>query len=184
MRTSSVLDHAAAGESECWPVAERSVDPNGYGRARRRGRTVLAHRASYEMHVGPIPSGMVLDHICHNQDASCPGGSACLHRRCVNPDHLEPVTQRENLFRSEKTPARINAEKTTCPHGHPYDAANTYRRRSGARDCRRCAKHGRRPSVVSPTRTHAEQLALDETIDELYPHVGIELDAKTLLRHW
>ncbi len=80
-----------------------------------------AHRWSYEYHVGPIPEGLEIDHLCRN-------------RLCVNPDHLEPVTTQENLRRSHG-----NGTKPTCPAGHPYNGANlrTYR---GSRLCRECRR--------------------------------------------
>lgn len=64
---------------------------NGYGlfaaRANRHsGKKIMAHRWSYEYHVGPIPPGLDLDHLCRN-------------RACVNPDHLEPVTRQVNVLR-------------------------------------------------------------------------------------
>lgn len=69
----------------CW-VWQRAVLKTGYGSLRIAGRTVRAHRHYYEKHRGPIPQGLVLDHLCRN-------------RRCVNPDHLEPVTFEENCRR-------------------------------------------------------------------------------------
>ena len=60
----------------------------GYGRFWYEGKHTLAHRAAYEIFVGPIPDGMTVDHECHNKDPICPGGIYCLHRRCVNYDHL------------------------------------------------------------------------------------------------
>ncbi len=61
---------------------------------------VRGHRWLYKTLVGPIPNELTLDHTCHNSDLSCPGGNACLHRRCFNVlDHLEPVTCRTNVNR-------------------------------------------------------------------------------------
>ena len=69
------------------------------GRARKKTR---AHRVSYELFNGPIPEGMEIDHVCHTNDDDCPAGDACLHRRCVNPDHLEAVSHMENVFRRDE----------------------------------------------------------------------------------
>ncbi len=80
------FDHFWIGEpnSGCWLWAGFIHPKNGYGSYRMNGRTCGAHRASYELHVGPIPDGYDLDHLCRV-------------RSCVNPSHLEPVTRRENL---------------------------------------------------------------------------------------
>lgn len=102
------------------------ISPRGYGYFSFRRTPVRAHRFSYALSSGPIPNGLVLDHLCGNRD-------------CVNPLHLEPVTPRENVLRSARTPAAINAAKTHCPKGHPYDAANTKIRSNGHRDCATCA---------------------------------------------
>ncbi len=117
----------------------------GYGRfaIRLSGesiRQIYAHRFAYELIVGPIPDGLTLDHLCHNADETCLGGTSCLHRRCVNPAHLEPATSRENTFRSPMAPAAANATKVHCPSGHPYDETNTYVTPEGWRHCRICAR--------------------------------------------
>lgn len=91
-----------AGPDECWTWrdAPRASD-NWYATIRTDdGRVALAHRVSYEIHNGPIPDGLVIDHVCHNRDLSCTRGTTCSHRRCVNPAHLEAVTQEENVRRS------------------------------------------------------------------------------------
>jgi len=112
----------------------------GYGRFWFEGRTLQAHRISYELIVGPIAAGLELDHTCHNADKSCLGGKTCQHRRCVNPAHLEPVTHRENNKRG-KTGQKTGAQhrsKTHCPQGHVYDKKNTYVTPNGRRNCREC----------------------------------------------
>lgn len=111
----------------CWPWQGRLY--GGYGHIRlggAEGGATNAHRAMYELLVGPIPDGLQLDHLCRN-------------RKCVNPEHLEPVTCKENLRRGDTWQAR-NAAKTHCPAGHAYDAANTYIDGKGGRCCRACGR--------------------------------------------
>lgn len=86
----------------------------------------VVHRYSYELHVGPIPNGFQVDHLCRN-------------RKCVNPSHLEAVTQLENIRRGFSQ-ATINRLRTHCPKRHPYSAANTYIAPKGGRYCRECAR--------------------------------------------
>ena len=83
----------------------------GYGQFRYDNKRVLAHRFSYERHIGKIPIGLQIDHLCRT-------------RACVNPAHMEPVTCRENILRGSSIQA-MNARKTHCSQGHPFDAANT-----------------------------------------------------------
>jgi hypothetical protein len=111
--------------SGCW-IWTAALNRSGYGQFRLTGQrgTSSAHRVVYEAERGPIPNGMTLDHLCRN-------------RCCVNPDHLEPVTHRENVLRSPLTLASINAGKTHCQHGHEFTAENTYTRPRG-RMCREC----------------------------------------------
>lgn len=118
----------------CW-VWDKPME-DGYGSFHVGGVKIRAHRASYMLLVGPIPEGLDIDHVCHNRDLTCPGGSSCPHRACVNPAHLEPVTRRVNALRGRTVAAR-NAAKTHCPAGHPYDEANTMRTKQG-RVCRTC----------------------------------------------
>ena len=116
--------HVVVAESGCWEW-QGHARPDGYANATSGGKRVLAHRWSYELHVGPIPDGLTIDHLCRN-------------RRCVNPEHLEAVTQRENNMRATDSVTSVNSIKTHCPKGHPYDEANTYAMPGGGRDCRQC----------------------------------------------
>src|SRR5690554_6462185 len=90
---------------DCWLWIGK-INNRGYGLFYLDRRMQAAHRAAYQLLVGPIPDGLDLDHTCRV-------------RRCVNPDHLEPVTHRENLLRGASF-AAVNAAKTHCPHGHEY----------------------------------------------------------------
>ena len=86
---------------------------NGYGQFGANGKSMPAHRFAYQTFVGPIPDGYEIDHVCHTRDQTCTGGTECPHRRCVNPAHMEPVTQRENTLRSSASSARW-AQRDTC----------------------------------------------------------------------
>lgn len=119
----------------CWRWKGKP-NQDGYGEFWLINRMFGAHRISYEFFVGPIPRGMQIDHTCHNNDPVCRGGVTCLHRLCVNPEHLEAVTLETNVRRG----LCFGALKTHCPKGHPYDETNIYRRRDrpNARECRAC----------------------------------------------
>jgi hypothetical protein len=116
---------------DCW-VWQRSVNKNGYAKfsvAKGQGlaKFVQGHRYSYELFHGPIPPGLVIDHLCRNHS-------------CVRPQHLEAVTTAVNLERG----IQANRAKTHCPKGHEYTRANTYHRKPGkagrtGRNCRACA---------------------------------------------
>lgn len=113
----------------CWAWTG-FVKPNGYGQIGlgKRGMGIAhAHRVAYELYVGPIPTGMTLDHLCRV-------------RCCVNPDHLEPVTNAENIRRGDsgKATGRQQRAKTHCLRGHEYTPENTIWDRRGNRCCRAC----------------------------------------------
>jgi len=122
--------------SGCWHLDGR-VRKDGYSDFTLLGKHQLGHRVAYEHFVGPVPEGLQLDHRCHTDDLDCRGGFTCIHRRCVNPAHLEAVTQRENSLRG-RSPAAANGAKTECDSGHPYTQENTYTDPKGGRECRIC----------------------------------------------
>jgi hypothetical protein len=113
---------SGAGTDDCWLwVAAKT---NGYGRfALRKCAVAMAHRVAYHNLVGPIPDGLVLDHLCRVPE-------------CVNPAHLEPVTIGENVMRGETRPA-LQAAQTSCMRGHEFTPENTYTWRT-RRYCRAC----------------------------------------------
>ncbi len=96
----------------------------GYGLFGVNRKLVRPHRYAYELLVGPIPEGLQIDHLCPN-------------RGCVNPAHLRAVTAKVNILGGNGVGA-INARKTHCRKGHPYDKANTRVNKLGYRSCRTC----------------------------------------------
>lgn len=126
-----------APEVGCWPWTGSILDC-GYGQFWLDGKMRPAHRVVYEHLVGPIPDGLTIDHECHNNDETCVGGWDCLHRRCVRPDHLDPVTHRVNNLRSQGW-AAIHAAKTHCDKGHPFTPDNMRGGNPRERVCRECA---------------------------------------------
>lgn len=98
--------------SGCW-VWIGHISREGYGKIQANGDARLAHRISWELHRGPIPDGMMMDHLCRN-------------RRCVNPDHLEVVTPAENMKRG-MSPTAIAHKTERCRQGHDL-RAHGYRR--------------------------------------------------------
>ena len=122
---------ALPDENGCmlWLASSKS---NGYGQFGIGGKNLYAHRVAYLWLVGPIPDELQLDHLCRN-------------RKCVAPDHLEAVTQQENLRRGE---AGINNRvKTHCPHGHRFTPENTKLNRQGSRMCAICKRVASRESM-------------------------------------
>jgi hypothetical protein len=139
-----------------WTGAARHGRSGGYARLKVAGRMRPVHCVAYEAFVGPIPDGLVIDHLCRNT-------------LCANPAHLEPVTIGENLLRGDTFQAK-NARKTHCPKNHPYDDENTYHRatsRGPARGCRACAREATRqwrarraPARCEVTVTELEERAV------------------------
>lgn len=115
--------------SGCW-LWTAALDGSGYGQIKwgdhgRRNPNAKTHRLAYQMLVGPIPAGLVIDHLCRT-------------RCCCNPAHMEPVTAKMNTLRGESF-AVANANKAACPSGHAYDDINT-RWYQGRRYCRECLR--------------------------------------------
>jgi hypothetical protein len=120
----------------CWvwtgTKVRTSDDADYYGQFWMGGKNVSAHRLSYRLLVGEIPNGLVLDHLCRNT-------------LCVNPEHLEAVTDQVNILRGVAPPAK-NATKTHCVNGHALSGANVRYRTDGARACRACERESTRRS--------------------------------------
>lgn len=115
----------------CKPWTGR-VREDGYGTLGAK----MAHRAVWEEANGPIPPGMTLDHLCHDP-LVCQLGPLCPHRRCVNLEHLECVTDLENKLRGGA--GYPSSNKTHCPANHEYTEENTVIY-SGRRHCRICRR--------------------------------------------
>lgn len=113
-------------ETGCWEWTG-TRNPKGYGMLRTGGRRrQLVHRVSYEMTYGPIPEGLQIDHLCRV-------------RNCLNPAHLEAVTNQVNTLRGETVTA-ANAAKTHCSQGHEFTPENTHMEAYGARRCLTCRR--------------------------------------------
>lgn len=120
------LEKFRVADNGCWEWTAALVNSDGYGAFYYDGnRSGRAHRYAYQHYIGPIPEGLTIDHLCRN-------------RKCVNPDHLEAVTNKENLRRGE-SPTAINARKTHCIHGHEFTPENTLWEKKG-RACRECKR--------------------------------------------
>ena len=119
-------------EDGCW-LWNGATNQQGYGICRYEGKAQRAHRVVYTKVVGEIPDGLFLDHLCRIPS-------------CVNPTHLEPVTNKENLLRGEV--GRKNKERilsnTTCAHGHLYDRVVTRSDGRQERTCSTCQRESNR----------------------------------------
>jgi len=108
----------------CWEWTG-CISPQGYGvfsywdKKSQRGVSKPAHRISWELFRNEIPKDLTIDHICRN-------------RKCVNPDHLEPVSMKTNIRRGI-SPSAINFRKKKCIRGHVFQIRN-----NGYRDCSAC----------------------------------------------
>jgi hypothetical protein len=103
----------------------------GYSRIGHESEVLLGHRLVFTLAVRGLEPGEHVDHLCHNGDSACVGGRTCLHRRCLEPSHLEAVTQAENNRRARQhasdTPGSVftNSQRGTCKKGlHPWIPEN------------------------------------------------------------
>ena len=129
-------------QEDCTPPPHGAfANGNGYYRIAINGQRRYAHRVAYESVHGPVSRSLVIDHLCRN-------------RWCCNPDHLEAVTQRENILRGSGASAR-NAVKTHCPNGHEYVTRPNGKRRCDICDRDRAIARGERGGgTYTGDRTH------------------------------
>lgn len=119
----------------CW-LWTGATNSDGYGHIKIASKLIKAHRYALQLHSVELIEGLVCDHLCRV-------------RNCVRPDHLEQVTNEDNLRRGAAGAYQL--EKTHCPQGHPYDESNTYnylnKPRRQCRECGRVQLRARRNAV-------------------------------------
>ena len=137
-------------DDECWPTIGNVGKNHGYGIVSQEvfgvQKQIPAHRIMWELFNGPIEEGMVIDHMCHNEayaDGTCEGG-VCLHRRCVNPAHLQMITKAENTTLGAGGP---NSIRGVCRNQlHDWIPENIIER-DGRRWCKLCYAVTRRENA-------------------------------------
>ncbi|MGZ4586215.1 MAG: HNH endonuclease signature motif containing protein [Mycobacteriaceae bacterium] len=157
----------------CW-LWTGKLNAKGYGSSGAAGES-SAHRAAYTLLVGPIPEGLTLDHLCRV-------------RRCVNPDHLEPVTQRENLRRIPGNGAWFCSFTI-----HPETPENVRITNQGATQCRACLRaYSNRPVECAECAAtiaakslwrHRKQVHEGIVFEASCPECGKSLTTRNLARH-
>lgn len=151
---------------DCW-IWRGPLSKSGYGfvwvpTTPGKGTTLRAHRVAYELNVGPIPEGLVIDHLCRNT-------------RCVNPLHLRACTHHENVVEAPGSlaPAALNAKLTHCRRGHEFTPENTevWNRRRVCLKCKRMRdREGQRRRKAKWLETH--------TPNPIYRNSGLRAAAK------
>ena len=138
-----VLGRCVETEAGCWEYTGMIHDGYGVLGATPAEGTRRVHRIVWIRLRGPVPDGLVLDHLCRN-------------RACCNPEHMEPVPQGENIRRGMTGAAASarHAKRTHCARGHAFTEGNTYRRQDGRR-CRTCSlERRRRERLDGPAARH------------------------------
>lgn len=129
-------------EDGCWTLDGKNLNENGYTFFSLPTRRAAGHRLLVEiLNEELVPTDMVVDHTCHNKavaNKECSGGLNCKHRACFNPDHMEIVTQKENVNRGNHS----FWNRITCPSGHPRTEENTRIDNLNRQFCWECRKHG------------------------------------------
>ena len=118
-----LLSHIKTNENGCF-IWLGSKNNKGYGMLNVDRMPALAHRVSYELFVGDLEDGLVVDHLCRN-------------RGCINPAHLEQVTSRDNVLRGDSVCSE-NSKKTHCKRGHEFSGENMRLLKNGGRFCKKC----------------------------------------------
>lgn len=108
----------------CW-LWNQKIGKNGYASFHAKGKTTTAHRYSYQIFFGKVQDNLHIDHICRT-------------RHCVNPDHLEAVTVKENVVERSMGLTGFNSRKTKCKKGHELSGDNLKILKSNGKESRRC----------------------------------------------
>lgn len=155
------LDSETAS-TDCWTWTA-ALTRDGYGEFSLGGQTMRAHHVMWAVEHGSPPALVFgpngwervhLGHLCHDRDETCAGGPSCLHRRCVNPEHLALQSQSTNVRAGHG--GDFHRRKAQCPSGHAYaDHGFSYTDPHGVtrRYCRPCKSGLRAPQFVG-SRKH------------------------------
>lgn len=114
-------------------IPDRKIQYNGYTFTVYKGKSVGSHRAAWMEVNGPIPTGSVVDHTCHDPKV-CADALTCVHRACINVEHMRLITQQENIMAGRHS---ID-NRSHCNQGHPFIRENIMTRKNGHRECAEC----------------------------------------------